>query len=88
MSRHGTWMNVTDRPTPASSQHWPPSTAVSTCAVIVSSEQSGHFQSVTGTDKIVLSQPTTSPRIAPIVDARDQGSDQSNKPRVQHPDTY
>lgn len=31
----------------------PPSTA----AVIVSSEQSGHFQSVIGTDKIVLSQP-------------------------------
>lgn len=81
-------MNVTGKPTLGSSQHWPPSVEVSTCAVTVYSEQPGHFHSVTGTDKVVLSQPTASPRTAPVEDERGRASAQSNKQREQRRDNY
>lgn len=88
MSKRGIWMNVTGKPTPASEQHWPPSVVVSSCAIVVYSEQPGHFHSVTGTDKIVLSQPTVLPQTAPVEAERGQASDQSNRPREQHQDRY
>jgi hypothetical protein len=87
--RHGVWVNVSEQGgTSATSQHWPPSAAVSTCALVVSSEQTGQFHSVRGTDKIVLSDPKVSPQTAPVHSEPDQASVQSNKPRGQHSDTY
>jgi hypothetical protein len=93
MSRQrGSWVNVTENHSESStSQHWPPTAAVSTRAVVISSEQSGHFHSVLGTDKIVLSEPakaTSSRQTAPVHSERDQTSGQPNTPRVQNPYRY
>jgi hypothetical protein len=49
--RHGSWINISQNAHGRST--WPASTAVSTSSLIVSAEQSGHFTSVRGTDKIV-----------------------------------
>jgi hypothetical protein len=74
--RRGTWALVTDRGL-GSSQGWPPSAAVSTSSLIVSSEHPGHFASVCGTDKIVLNgTPTTSHQTAPVRDEHHRESDQ------------
>jgi hypothetical protein len=85
MSRqHGNWINVTANGS-ASVSHWPPSVAVSTCAIVVSAEQAGHFHSVRGTDKIVLSESTTLPQTAPVRSEHDQESAQSNTPHERRP---
>jgi hypothetical protein len=83
--KQGNWVNVAARGNAAVS-HWPPSVAVSTCAIVVSAEQAGHFHSVRGTDKIVLSGATASLQTAPIQAEHGQESTQSNKPRELHPD--
>jgi hypothetical protein len=85
--QHGNWVRVPANGS-ASISHWPPSVAVSTCAIVVSAEQAGHFHSVRGTEKIVLSGSTTSPQTAPAEGERDQESAQSNTPREQHPSKY
>ena len=85
MSRQqGNWVNVTANRA-ASVSHWPPSVAVSTSAIVVSAEQAGHFHSVRGNEKIVLSGSTASPRTAPAQAERDQESVQSNIQRERHP---
>ena len=89
MSRqHGNWHNLSETQSGSTSLRWPPTAAVSTCAVVISSEQSGQFHSVRGTDKIVLSEAgrvTTSLQTAPARSERDQASDQPNKSRIENP---
>jgi hypothetical protein len=87
--QRGSWINLKENRGGSTSQHWPPTAAVSTCAVVVSAEQSGHFHSVRGTDKIVLSEPakaTTSLQTAPVRAEHGQASDPLNKLRVPSPD--
>ena len=77
--RQGSWVNVNQKANGRSA--WPASTAVSTSSLMVSAEQSGHFTSVRGTDKIVGGNKgerdaTTSPRIVQVQSERDPGSGQ------------
>lgn len=87
--QRGIWMNVKENRSGSTSHHWPPTAAVSTCAVVVSAEQSAHFHTVRGTDKIVLSESakaTASLQNSPAPSEHGQALDQPNKPRVPNPD--
>ena|ERR1700724_2900990 len=77
--KHGSWVNIKEAAHGRSV--WPASTAVSTSALVVSAEQSGHFTSVRGTDKIVGGSngerdATTSPQTVQVHRERDLKSGQ------------
>jgi hypothetical protein len=76
--KRGHWVNISENSHGRSV--WPPSTAVSTSSLIVVAEQSGHFTSVRGTDKIVgdhnNEHATNSPQTAQVHCERDLKSGQ------------